>query len=51
MTETAAIVLQIVFTRQEIANLTGLPVETVIRTFKKVKKEGNIIFKDRKILY
>lgn len=41
----------IVFTRQQLANLTGLPVETVIRTFKKIKKEGNIIFKDPKILH
>ena len=39
------------FTRQQIANLTGMRVETVIRTLKKWKKEGSIILKDRKILY
>lgn len=39
------------FTRQQIANLTGLRVETVIRALKKMEKEGHIIFKDRKILY
>ncbi|WP_347216242.1 Crp/Fnr family transcriptional regulator [Chryseobacterium sp.] len=39
------------FTRQQIANLTGLRVETVIRTLKKMEQEGNIAFKDRKILY
>lgn len=41
----------IAFTRQQLANLTGLRVETVIRTLKKMEKEGDIIFKDRKILY
>lgn len=39
------------FTRQQIANLTGLRVETVIRALKKMEKEGHIVFKDRKILY
>jgi CRP-like cAMP-binding protein len=39
------------FTRQQIANLTGMRVETVIRTLKKMEKEGSIILKDRKILY
>ncbi|WP_228422234.1 Crp/Fnr family transcriptional regulator [Chryseobacterium aurantiacum] len=39
------------FTRQQIANLVGLRVETVIRTLKKMEKEGIITFKDRKILY
>ncbi|AZB27718.1 Crp/Fnr family transcriptional regulator [Chryseobacterium bernardetii] len=38
-------------TRQQLANLTGLRVETVIRTLKKMEQEGDIIFKDRKILY
>jgi CRP-like cAMP-binding protein len=38
-------------TRQQIANLTGLRVETVIRTIKKMEKEGNLTIKDRKILY
>lgn len=39
------------FTRQQIANLTGMRVETVIRTLKKMENEGSIILKDRKILY
>ncbi|PKF76211.1 Crp/Fnr family transcriptional regulator [Chryseobacterium sp. PMSZPI] len=38
-------------TRQQIANLTGLRVETVIRTLKKMEKEGSIQLKNRKILY
>ncbi len=41
----------IAFTRQQIANLTGLRVETVIRTLKKMEKEGSITLQDRKILY
>ncbi|MDW9379312.1 cyclic nucleotide-binding domain-containing protein [Chryseobacterium sp. JV558] len=41
----------IAFTRQQIANLTGLRVETVIRTLKKMEKEGHITLQDRKILY
>lgn len=39
------------FTRQQIANLTGLRVETVIRALKKMEKEGSLTLKDRKILY
>jgi CRP-like cAMP-binding protein len=38
-------------TRQQIANLIGLRVETVIRTIKKMEKEGRLTIKDRKILY
>lgn len=38
-------------TRQQIANLTGLRVETVIRTLKKMEKEGKLKIKERKILY
>lgn len=38
-------------TRQQIANLTGLRVETVIRTLKKMEKAGSIQIKNRKILY
>lgn len=38
-------------TRQQIANLTGLRVETVIRTLKKMEKEGNLKIEKRKILY
>ncbi len=39
------------FTRQQIANLTGLRVETVIRALKKMEKEGNLKIENRKILY
>lgn len=38
-------------TRQQIANLTGLRVETVIRSLKKMEKQGKLTIKDRKILY
>lgn len=38
-------------TRQQIANLVGLRVETVIRTLKKMEKEGNITIENRKIVY
>lgn len=38
-------------TRQQIANLVGLRVETVIRALKKMEKEGNITIEDRKIIY
>ncbi|WP_426277893.1 Crp/Fnr family transcriptional regulator [Chryseobacterium sp. S-02] len=38
-------------TRQQIANLVGLRVETVIRALKKMEKEGDIKIQDRKILY
>lgn len=36
-------------TRQQLADLTGLRVETVIRTLKSLEKKGSIIIKDRKI--
>ena len=39
------------FTRQQLANLTGLRVETVIRTLKKMEKEGNLKIDNRKIMY
>ncbi|MDQ1803489.1 Crp/Fnr family transcriptional regulator [Chryseobacterium sp. CKR4-1] len=38
-------------TRQQIANLTGLRVETVIRTLKKMEKENSIKIENRRILY
>lgn len=38
-------------TRQEIANLVGLRVETVIRALKKMEKSGTIRIENRKILY
>jgi CRP-like cAMP-binding protein len=41
----------IAFTRQQLANLTGLRVETVIRTLKKMEKQGNLKIDNRKILY
>ncbi|MFZ4928574.1 Crp/Fnr family transcriptional regulator [Chryseobacterium sp. Mn2064] len=42
---------QVEFTRQELANLVGLRVETVIRTLKKMEKEGHIKLENRKIFY
>lgn len=39
------------FTRQEIADFTGLRVETVIRTLKKMETEGLVEIKDRKLYY
>jgi CRP-like cAMP-binding protein len=38
-------------TRQQIANLLGLRVETVIRALKKMEKQGNITLENRKIIY
>jgi CRP-like cAMP-binding protein len=38
-------------TRQQMANLVGLRVETVIRALKKMEKENKIRIEDRKILY
>src|SRR5690606_1259739 len=38
-------------TRQQMANLTGLRVETVIRTVKMMEKEGQLQINDRKIYY
>ncbi|KMQ65245.1 hypothetical protein ACM46_13030 [Chryseobacterium angstadtii] len=42
---------QVELTRQQMANLIGLRIETVIRTLKKMEKEGNISIRDRKIIY
>ncbi|WP_228377965.1 Crp/Fnr family transcriptional regulator [Chryseobacterium luteum] len=42
---------QVELTRQQIANLVGLRVETVIRVLKKMEKEGNITIENRKIVY
>jgi len=39
----------VIITRQTIANLTGLRVETVIRTLKVLEREGSIAIKNRKI--
>lgn len=38
-------------TRQQIANLLGLRVETVIRSLKKMEKEGQITIENRKLIY
>lgn len=43
--------LLIPFTRQEIANYTGLRVETVIRTLSSMKAKNTIIIKDRKLFF
>lgn len=43
-------VLEVDFTRQQIADLTGLRVETVIRACKGLEKKGEIQIKKRKIL-
>jgi CRP-like cAMP-binding protein len=42
---------QIPLTRQQMASLTGLCVETVIRTLKKMEKEGRLLIENGKILY
>lgn len=42
---------QIPLTRQQMAHLTGLCTETVIRTLKRMEKEGKLLIKSGKILY
>ncbi|MDP9962018.1 Crp/Fnr family transcriptional regulator [Chryseobacterium lathyri] len=42
---------QVPYTRQQIANLTGLRVETVIRTVKKMESENMVKIEGRKIFY
>lgn len=42
-------ILEVDFTRQQIANLTGLRVETVIRACKALEKKGKIEIRKRKI--
>ncbi len=42
---------QIPFTRQQMANLTGLCVETTIRTLKVMEKKNILKIRNRKILY
>lgn len=39
------------FTRQELANLVGLRVETVIRALKRMEKQGKIKIENRKLIY
>lgn len=43
--------LQILLTRQQLASLTGLSVETVIRVIKSMEKEEILKIKNRKIFY
>jgi len=43
--------LQILLTRQQLASLTGLSVETVIRVIKNMEKEGVLKIQNRKIFY
>ncbi|WP_435525153.1 Crp/Fnr family transcriptional regulator [Chryseobacterium indoltheticum] len=42
---------QIPLTRQQMANLTGLCVETVIRALKKMERDGKLLIENGKILY
>ncbi|WP_426478089.1 Crp/Fnr family transcriptional regulator [Chryseobacterium sp. CBSDS_008] len=42
---------EVPFTRQQIANLTGLRVETVIRTVKRMEQENMVKIDGRQILY
>ena len=39
------------YTRQELADMTGLRVETVIRAIKKMEQEGKLIIENRKIKF
>ncbi len=50
-TPAAAGLYQIPLTRQQMADLTGLRVETVIRTVKMMEKAGRLQIKERKIYY
>ena len=43
--------IQVPFTRQEIANMTGLRVETVIRTIKNLEEQEKLKIVDRKIIF
>jgi CRP/FNR family transcriptional regulator len=43
--------LLIDLTRQEIANFTGLCVETVIRTLSKMKSQNKVSIIDKKLYY
>lgn len=43
--------LQIPLTRQQLASLTGLSVETVIRVIKNLEKQGIVQIQNRKIFY
>jgi len=43
--------ITIPYTRQQLADMTGLRVETVIRTVKKMEKEGKLSIEGRKIIF
>ena len=43
--------IRIPYTRQQIADMSGLRVETVIRTVKKMEKEGKLFLDGHKILF
>jgi len=43
--------VRIPFTRQQIADMSGLRVETVIRTVKKMEKEGKLVLEGHKIVF
>lgn len=43
--------VRIPYTRQQIADMTGLRVETVIRTVKKMEKDGKLVLEGHKIVF
>lgn len=43
--------VQIPYTRKEISNMTGLRIETIIRTIKKMEKEEKLIIKNGKVYF
>jgi CRP-like cAMP-binding protein len=43
--------LQVELTRQEIADMTGLRVETVIRTMKHMEEKGLLTIEHRKVIF
>ena len=49
--ETAAFSFMVPLTRQEMANITGLSVETTIKMIKKMEKENLLKIVNRKIYY
>jgi CRP-like cAMP-binding protein len=50
-TEDSGVRIRIPFTRQQIADMSGLRVETVIRTVKKMEKAGKLLLEGHKILF
>lgn len=43
--------IRVAYTRQQIADMSGLRVETVIRTVKKMEKEGKLVLDGHKIVF